>query len=73
MMPEMIATAVEVASAESLTLARIAQRVEEEHGPLPCTLETLGNTLKKQGRSYLDLNDGLDSFSAFTLICFFLF
>jgi len=38
MTPEMIATAVEIACAESLTLARIAQRVEEEHGPLPCKL-----------------------------------
>lgn len=52
MTPEMIATAVEVACTESLTLARIAQRVEEEHGPLPCTLETLGNTLKKQGLTW---------------------
>lgn len=52
MTPEMIATAVEAACAESLTLARIAQRVEEVHGSLPCTLETLANTLKKQGLTW---------------------
>ncbi|WFQ79807.1 helix-turn-helix domain-containing protein [Xenorhabdus sp. SF857] len=52
MTPDMITTAVEAASAESLTLARIAQKVEDKHGPLPCTLETLANTLKKQGLTY---------------------
>ncbi|MCP9270542.1 helix-turn-helix domain-containing protein [Xenorhabdus sp. XENO-1] len=52
MTPEMIATVVDVASAESLTLAQIAQRVEEKHGPLPCTLETLANTLKKKKFTY---------------------
>ncbi|AYA40538.1 helix-turn-helix domain-containing protein [Xenorhabdus nematophila] len=52
MTPEMIATAVEAACAESLTLARIAQKVEEKHGPLPCTLETLSITLKKQRLTY---------------------
>lgn len=52
MSPEMIATAVDVACSESLTLARIAQRVEEEHGPLPCSLSTLAKTLKKQGITY---------------------
>ncbi|MGJ0579929.1 helix-turn-helix domain-containing protein [Xenorhabdus bovienii] len=50
--PDMIATAVESARAESLTLARIAQKVEDQHGPLPCTLETLANTLKRQGLTY---------------------
>ncbi|MCG3464227.1 winged helix-turn-helix domain-containing protein, partial [Xenorhabdus bovienii] len=52
MTPDMIATAVESARAESLTLARIAQKVEDQHGPLPCTLETLANTLKRQGLTY---------------------
>ncbi|WP_228005862.1 helix-turn-helix domain-containing protein [Xenorhabdus sp. BG5] len=52
MTSDMIATAVNVASAESLTLARIAQKVEDKHGPLPCTLETLANTLKRQGLTY---------------------
>ncbi|REF27774.1 transposase [Xenorhabdus cabanillasii] len=52
MTPEMIATAVEAASAESLTLARIARCVEARHGLLPCTFETLANTLKKQGLTY---------------------
>ncbi|WP_415668772.1 helix-turn-helix domain-containing protein, partial [Xenorhabdus nematophila] len=52
MTPDMIATAVEAASAESLTLARIAQCVEAKQGALPCTLETLANTLKKQGLTY---------------------
>lgn len=52
MTPEMITTAVEAACAESLTMARIAQHIEEVHGPLPCTLETLANTLKKQGLTW---------------------
>ncbi|PHM39509.1 helix-turn-helix domain-containing protein [Xenorhabdus miraniensis] len=52
MTSDMIATAVNAASAESLTLARIAQKVEDKHGPLPCTLETLANTLKRQGFTY---------------------
>ncbi|WP_275379563.1 hypothetical protein [Xenorhabdus bovienii] len=52
MTSEMIATAVEIACSESLTLARIAQGVEEKYGPLPCTLETLAKTLKKQGITY---------------------
>ncbi|MEX0445631.1 transposase [Xenorhabdus sp. SGI246] len=52
MTPDMIATAVKSDSAESLTLARIAQKVEDKHGPLPCTLETLANTLKRQGLTY---------------------
>ncbi|WP_222614567.1 helix-turn-helix domain-containing protein [Xenorhabdus nematophila] len=52
MTPDMIATALEAASAESLTLARIAQCVEAKQGSLPCTLETLANTLKKQGLPY---------------------
>lgn len=52
MSPEMITTAVEVATSESLSLARIAQRVEVVHGPLPCSLSTLAKTLKKQGMTY---------------------
>lgn len=52
MTPDMIATAVDAASRESLTLARIAQRIEAEHGALPCTLATLAKTLKKQGFTY---------------------
>ncbi|WP_233420861.1 transposase [Xenorhabdus nematophila] len=52
MTPDMIATAVEAASAAFLTLARIAQCVEAKQGALPCTLETLANTLKKQGLTY---------------------
>lgn len=52
MSPEMIVIAVEVATTESLSLARIAQRVEEIHGPLPCSLSTLTKTLKKQGMTY---------------------
>ncbi|CBJ81309.1 hypothetical protein XBJ1_2183 [Xenorhabdus bovienii SS-2004] len=30
----------------------IAQGVEEKYGSLPCTLETLAKTLKKQGITY---------------------
>lgn len=51
--PEMVATAVAAAREESMTLARIAQRVEAEHGmPLPCTLETLSKALKGAGLTY---------------------
>lgn len=50
--PEMVATAVQVACAESLTVAEIAQRVEAKHGAMPCTLETLTSALKEQGLSY---------------------
>lgn len=48
----MTATAVEIACSESLSLARIAQRVEAVHGPLPCSLSTLASTLKSQGITY---------------------
>ncbi|WP_239499090.1 MULTISPECIES: helix-turn-helix domain-containing protein [Paraburkholderia] len=49
----MIATALEVARAEPLTLAQIAQRVQAIHGePLPCQIETLGATLKREGFSF---------------------
>ncbi|MEM5373443.1 helix-turn-helix domain-containing protein, partial [Paraburkholderia azotifigens] len=53
-LPEaMVATALEVATAESLTLARIALRVQAAHGtPLPCRLETLGVALKRVGFSF---------------------
>lgn len=50
--PEMVATAVDAACSESLSLAGIAKRVEAEHGALPCTLETLASALKEQGLSY---------------------
>jgi transposase len=49
----MIATAIEAASAESMTLKQIAQRVEEAHGvPFPCRLDTLSSTLKRADFSY---------------------
>ena len=49
----MIATAVEAASAELMTLRQIAQRVEEAHGvPFPCRLDTLSTALKRAGFSY---------------------
>ena len=50
--PEMVATAVQAACAESLTLAGIAQRMEAKHGTIPCKLETLASALKEQGLSY---------------------
>ncbi|RBJ74939.1 helix-turn-helix domain-containing protein [Pseudomonas sp. MWU12-2534b] len=51
--PEMIASAVAAAREESMTLAKIALRVEAEHGvPLPCTLETLSKALKGAGLTY---------------------
>ncbi|MBC8726728.1 helix-turn-helix domain-containing protein [Paraburkholderia sp. 31.1] len=49
----MITTALEVARTESLTLARIGQRVQAIHGePLPCRIETLGEALKREGFSF---------------------
>jgi transposase len=49
----MIATAIEAASAELMTLRQIAQRVEETHGvPFPCHLDTLSITLRRAGFSY---------------------
>jgi len=49
----MIATAIEAASAELMTLRQIAQRVEEVHDvPFPCRLETLSVALKRVGFSY---------------------
>ncbi|MGV7244877.1 helix-turn-helix domain-containing protein [Caballeronia sp. M23-90] len=49
----MIGTAIEAASAESMTLKQIAQRVEEVHGvPFPCRLETLSVALKRAKFSY---------------------
>ncbi|HTR11284.1 MAG TPA: helix-turn-helix domain-containing protein [Paraburkholderia sp.] len=48
-----IAVALEVARAEPLTLARIAQRVEAAlNEPLPCKIETLGEALKRGGFSF---------------------
>lgn len=45
--------AVVIAKAESLSLAGLAKRMEAEMDTnLPCTLETLGATLKAQGFSY---------------------
>ncbi|MGL4448727.1 MAG: hypothetical protein ACRCUZ_13590, partial [Shewanella sp.] len=50
---ELIGSAVEFASAESLTLAQIAKKVEAIHGiTLPCTIPTLGLAMKKAGFSY---------------------
>jgi transposase len=49
----MIATAVEAARAESMTLKQIAQRIEAAHGQsLPCRLDTLSAALKRTGFSY---------------------
>ena len=49
----MVATALEVARAEPLTLAQIAQRVQDVLGePLPCRIETLGEALKREGFSF---------------------
>ncbi|MFM0210033.1 helix-turn-helix domain-containing protein [Paraburkholderia sediminicola] len=49
----MIATAIEAASAELMTLKQIAQRVEEVHEmPFPCRLEVLSVALKRAGFSY---------------------
>jgi transposase len=49
----MIATALEVARAEPLTLVQIAQRVQAIRAePLPCRIETLGEALKREGFSF---------------------
>jgi len=49
----MVATALEVARTEPLTLSQIAQRVQDIHGePLPCRIETLGEALKRAGFSF---------------------
>jgi transposase len=49
----MIATAIEAARAESMTLKQIAQHVEDVHGvPFPCCLDTLSAALKRAGFSY---------------------
>lgn len=48
----MVTTAVQAASAESLTLTQIAQRVEASHGELPCRIATLGMALKREGFTF---------------------
>ena len=49
----MVATALEIARAEPLTLGQIAQRVQEMRGEaLPCRIETLGEALKREGFSF---------------------
>lgn len=50
-LPEaMIATAIEAADSEPMTLIQIAQHVEDVHGePIPCHLETLAVALKRVG------------------------
>jgi transposase len=49
----MIATAVESARGELMTLKQIAKCIEAVHGePLPCRLETLSVALKHAGFSY---------------------
>lgn len=48
-----VAAALEVARAEPLTLAQIAQRVQDIRGEaLPCRIETLGEALKREGFSF---------------------
>jgi transposase len=49
----MVAAAVQIATAEPLTLARIAQRLEAQFSkPLACRLGTLGMALKREGLSF---------------------
>lgn len=48
----MVTTAVQAASAESLTLTQIAQRVEAIHVELPCRIATLGVVLKREGFTF---------------------
>ncbi|MGL4995890.1 MAG: helix-turn-helix domain-containing protein, partial [Deefgea sp.] len=50
---EWIDAACKIATTESLSLSGLAKHLEIEMGAaLPCTLETLGNTLKASGFSY---------------------
>ncbi|AIP00149.1 winged helix-turn helix family protein [Burkholderia pseudomallei 576] len=49
----MVAAAIQIATTESLALARIAQCLEATvNEPLPCRIETLGMALKREGRSF---------------------
>jgi transposase len=48
----MVTTALQAASAEPLTRAQIAQRIEADHGEFPCCLETLSVALKREGLSF---------------------
>jgi transposase len=49
----MLATAMEVARTQSMTLGQIAKRIEAEHGePMPCVLETLSVALRRKGFSF---------------------
>ncbi|MCG5077986.1 helix-turn-helix domain-containing protein [Paraburkholderia tagetis] len=49
----MLATAIDVARAQSMTLGEIAKHIEAEHGePMPCVLETLSVALRREGFSF---------------------
>jgi len=49
----MLATAMEVARTQSMTLGQIAKRIEALHGePMPCALETLSVALRREGFSF---------------------
>jgi transposase len=49
----MLATAMTAARMESMTLGKIAKRIEAEHGePMPCVLETLSVALRRNGFSF---------------------
>ena len=49
----LLATAVEAGGTGCLTLAQIALRVEACYGRLPCSLETLGAALRREGVPFL--------------------
>jgi transposase len=49
----MLATAMEVARTESMTLGQIANRIEALHGePMPCVLEILSVAFRREGFSF---------------------
>jgi transposase len=49
----MLATAMDVARAQSMTLGEIAKQIEAAHGkPMPCVLETLSVALRREGFSF---------------------
>jgi transposase len=49
----MLATAMDVARTQSMTLGEIAKHIEAVHGePMPCVLETLSVALRREGFSF---------------------
>lgn len=57
----MVAAAIQIATTEPLTLGQVARRIEASFNEsLPCRLETLGMTLKREGLSFKRNRDALE-------------